>query len=222
MGQSSSDLFAARTEVGEDGVDAVLVDGAQGLGGYTDLDPAAHAADPEAALMQVRHEAAAGLVHVMRDVVSGRRTLAGDLAYTGHYAPRRVRLDSPWPGKRRPRQATGCGWRAMRENVRPLGGAGTGGPESRFRGAALPVMRRLDTASRALWQGGGGGARGGGKAGTGNREQGTGNREQGTGNREQGTGNREQGTGKREQGAGKDKGGAGCGQTRSGAVEAAR
>src|SRR5690606_6300620 len=77
------------------------------------------------------------------------------------------------------RQATGCGWRAMRANVRPLGGAGTGGPESRFRGAALPVMRRLDTASRALWQGGGGGARGEEK-----REPGTGNREQGTGNRE--------------------------------------
>src|SRR5690606_425551 len=177
MGQSSSDLFAAGTEVGEDGVDAVLVDGAQGLGGNTELDPAVLAGDPEAALMQVRHEAAAGLVHGMRDVVSGRRTLAGDLAYTGHYAPRRVRLDSPWPGKRRPRQATGCGWRAMRENVRPLGGAGTGGPESRFRGAALPVMRRLDTASRALWQGGGGGARGEEK-----REPGTGNREQGTGN----------------------------------------
>src|SRR5690606_37734769 len=134
--------------------------------------PAVLAGDPEAALMQVRHEAAAGLVHGMRDVVSGRRTLGGDLAYTGHYAPRRVRLDSPWPGKRRPRQATGCGWRAMRENVRPLGGAGTGGPESRIRGAAWPAMRRLDTASRALWQGEGGGASGGrGKGG--NREQGT-------------------------------------------------
>src|SRR5690606_41996977 len=118
MVQSSSDLFAAGAEVGEDGIDAVLVDGAQGGSGNTQLDPAVFAGDPEAALMQVRHEATAGLVHGMRDVVAGRRTLAGDLAYTGHYAPRRFRWGLPWPGKRRPRQATGCGWRAMRENVR--------------------------------------------------------------------------------------------------------
>src|SRR5690606_10702275 len=84
MIQSSSDLFAACAEIGEDGVDAVLVDGAHGVGGNTQLDPTVLAGDPEAALVEIGHEAAAGLVHGVRDVVAGRRSLAGYLAYTGH------------------------------------------------------------------------------------------------------------------------------------------
>src|SRR5690554_4794015 len=104
MVRSSSDLFAALAQVGEDGVDAVLVDGTQALGGNAQLHPAVLGSDPEAALVEVGHETAAGLVHRMRDVVAARRALAGDLADSGHKAPLWV-ADGPhggfpWPGKR--------------------------------------------------------------------------------------------------------------------------
>src|SRR5690349_13911884 len=84
MGQFSSDLLAAGAQVGEDGIDAVLVDGAQGGTGNTQLDPTVLRSHPEAALVKVGKEAATGLVHCMRDVVAGRRSLAGYLADTGH------------------------------------------------------------------------------------------------------------------------------------------
>src|SRR5690606_6220642 len=81
---SSSDLFAAGAEFGQNAFDAVLVDGAQCLRGNLQLDPAVLAGDPEAALVQVGQEAATGLVVGMRDVVAGLHALAGDLAYAGH------------------------------------------------------------------------------------------------------------------------------------------
>src|SRR5690606_26223786 len=86
----SSDLLAALAQVGEHGVDAVLVDGAQCSRGNAQLHPAVLAGDPEPALVQVRLEAAAGFVHRVRDVVASRRTLAGDLADSGHCTPRSV------------------------------------------------------------------------------------------------------------------------------------
>src|SRR5690606_26187573 len=88
MVQSSSDLLALLAQVGEDGVDAVLVDGAQGGGGNAELDPTVLRSDPEAALVEVGLEATTGLAVGMRDVVAGRRALAGDLADFGHCAPR--------------------------------------------------------------------------------------------------------------------------------------
>src|SRR5678815_3392954 len=88
MSCSSSDLFAAGAEFGQNAVDAVLVDGAQRVRGNPQLDPAVFAGDPETALVQVRQEAAAGLVVGVRDVVAGLHALAGNLAYAGHYAPR--------------------------------------------------------------------------------------------------------------------------------------
>src|SRR6476620_8202016 len=85
---SSSDLFAAGAEFGQNAVDAVLVDGAQRMRGNLQLDPAVLAGDPETALMQVGQEATTGLVVGVRDVVAGLHALAGNLAYAGHYAPR--------------------------------------------------------------------------------------------------------------------------------------
>src|SRR5690606_34752802 len=84
----SSDLLAAGTQLGQDRVDAVLVDGAHGSRGNAQLHPAVLAGDPEPALVQVREEAAAGLVVGVRDVVAGLHALAGDLANSGHNAPR--------------------------------------------------------------------------------------------------------------------------------------
>src|SRR5690606_4361698 len=88
MVQSSSDLQALLAQVGEHGVDAVLVDGAQGGGGNTELDPTVLRGDPEATLVEIGLEATTRLAVRMRDVVAGRRALAGDLADFGHWAPR--------------------------------------------------------------------------------------------------------------------------------------
>src|SRR5690606_18549724 len=80
----SSDLFAAGTQLGQNGVDAVLVDGAQGSSGNTQLHPTVLGGHPEAALVQVGEETAAGLVVCVRDVVAGLHALAGNLANAGH------------------------------------------------------------------------------------------------------------------------------------------
>ena len=83
-GRDSLDLFATGTEVGEDGVDAVLVDGAQGVGGNAQLDPALLAGDPEPALVQVRQPAAAGSVVGVGNIVAHLPALAGQLADARH------------------------------------------------------------------------------------------------------------------------------------------
>src|SRR5688572_13182202 len=84
MVQSSSDLFAAGAHVGEDGVDAVLVDRAQRVHGKTQLHPAVLRRNPEAALVKIGKETAAGLVVRMRDVVARLHALAGHLANSAH------------------------------------------------------------------------------------------------------------------------------------------
>src|SRR5690606_6698806 len=126
MVRSSSDLFAALAQVGQDGVDAVLVDRAQALGGNAQLHPAVLGSNPEAALVEVGHETAAGLVHRMRDVVAARRALAGDLADSGHKTPQWVADRSAW-GLYLARKAFGPavhvgihGRRAIRERCRGM------------------------------------------------------------------------------------------------------
>src|SRR3546814_15474255 len=75
----SSDLFAAGAQVGQDDVDAVLVDGAHGGCGNAQFHPTVLTGDPEAALVQVGEETAAGFVVGVRDVVAAHHALAGDL-----------------------------------------------------------------------------------------------------------------------------------------------
>src|SRR5450432_3926867 len=80
----SLDLFAATAQIGEYGLDAVLVDGTQGVGGNAQFHPAILARHPEAALVQVRQPAAPGFVVGMRHAIAGLRALATDLADFGH------------------------------------------------------------------------------------------------------------------------------------------
>src|SRR5690625_2828755 len=84
MIQSSSDLLATGTQLGDHGFDALLVDGAQCVVGYAQLDPALFAGNPETTLVQVRLPAATVLVVGVRDVVAGTHALACDLALTSH------------------------------------------------------------------------------------------------------------------------------------------
>src|SRR5690606_31640385 len=114
----SSDLFAAGTQLGQNGIDAVLVDGAQGSGGNTQLHPTILRGHPEAALVQVGEETAAGLVVCVRDVVAGLHALAGYLANAGHTHLERSGVAHS-PGDGGPAAASPWGGPcAMREGLR--------------------------------------------------------------------------------------------------------
>src|SRR5690606_18619490 len=79
--------FTTGAHVGQDGINADLIDSAQRLGGYTQADPAVFTFDPEPARLQVGKETTLGLVVGVRDVVAHHRALAGNLAYACHGSP---------------------------------------------------------------------------------------------------------------------------------------
>src|SRR5690606_24352627 len=104
-----------------------------------------------AALVQVRQEAAAGLVVGMRDVVAGLHALAGDLAYTGHVrTPRSAPSKVPVVGPHSP-GAFGLAGRRR-------------GPEAQRAGNYAPEIRRIASGWPCP-----GSSRGGGCPGTGCR-----------------------------------------------------
>src|SRR5690606_34960547 len=80
----SSDLFAAGTQLGQNGVDAVLVDGAQCSSGNTQLHPTVLGGHPEASIVQVGKETEACFVVCVRNVDAGLNDFAGNLANEGH------------------------------------------------------------------------------------------------------------------------------------------
>src|SRR5690606_15359937 len=81
----ASDLLATGTQLGDDGVDAVLVDGAQGGVGHAQADPAVLGFAPELAVLQVGQEAALGLVVGVGNVVTHHRCFTGHLADASHW-----------------------------------------------------------------------------------------------------------------------------------------
>jgi hypothetical protein len=72
------------THVSEHGIDAIFVDQAQSGAGDAQTHPAVFAFHPEAAVLQVGHEAALGLVVGVRNVVANHGTFAGDFTEFGH------------------------------------------------------------------------------------------------------------------------------------------
>src|SRR5690349_22602238 len=92
MVRSSSDLLAALAQLGNDDFDALLVDRAQTVAGHAQAHPALFARHPEAAFVKVRQPAAPRLVVGVGNIVSGKRSLSGDLADSGHCEPRRFRF----------------------------------------------------------------------------------------------------------------------------------
>src|SRR5437773_8874342 len=68
-----SDVLAARAQLGQDDVDAVLVDRAQPGVGQPQAHPAVLALDPELATLQVRHEPPPGPVVSVGNVVAHHR-----------------------------------------------------------------------------------------------------------------------------------------------------
>src|SRR3546814_20329294 len=99
---------------------------------------------PEAALVQVGEETAAGYVVGVRDVVAAHHALAGDLTSPGHDAPRQVSCCRPWPGRRRPRRVAGDAPRRAGTRILTGGRQEVGfrpGP-GRWIGRARPEKRR--------------------------------------------------------------------------------
>src|ERR1700752_1687819 len=79
-----SELHAPRAQLGDDLVEALLLDGAHAAGGQAQRDPALLGLEPEALRVQVRQEAAPPLVVGVGDAVTDSRLLAGDFADAGH------------------------------------------------------------------------------------------------------------------------------------------
>jgi len=88
MVQFSLDLFAASAELGDDGIDTILVDGTQCMIGHFQFDPTVFTGNPETAFVNVRQKSAAGGVIRMGDVVTRHHALAGYLANSTHGVPR--------------------------------------------------------------------------------------------------------------------------------------
>src|SRR5688572_31745007 len=81
---SSLQLDALEAQLGNDLLDALLLDRAQAAGRDAQADEATLALQPEALHVQVRQEPPATPVVRVGDRVAGHRPLAGDLTDSGH------------------------------------------------------------------------------------------------------------------------------------------
>jgi hypothetical protein len=72
------------THVSEHGINAIFVDQAQSGAGNAQAHPTVFAFHPEAAVLQVGHEAALGLIVGVGNVVTNHGTFAGDFTEFGH------------------------------------------------------------------------------------------------------------------------------------------
>src|SRR6187399_330901 len=79
-----SDLLAFGAHAGDDGLDAVLLDGAQTVGGNSQADPATLTLQPEALGVQIRQEAATLLVVGVGDAIADSNALSRDFADAAH------------------------------------------------------------------------------------------------------------------------------------------
>src|SRR5512144_303274 len=91
----ASDVRALGAQFREDDVDALLVDRAQRGVGKAQAYPAVLAFDPETAPLQVRHEAALGLVVGVGNVVAHHRALSRDDVASSHGSLLRLLLGRP-------------------------------------------------------------------------------------------------------------------------------
>src|SRR5450631_506723 len=76
--------FALGVQVCQHGLDAKLVDRAQGGIGDAQADPALLVFEPETAVLQVRQETTLGLVVRVRDAIANHRALLRDDTYARH------------------------------------------------------------------------------------------------------------------------------------------
>src|SRR5580658_2150958 len=77
-------LLALLAHLGNDHVDALLLDGPQAVRGHAQRHPALFRLEPETLVVQVRQEAATAAVVRVRDSIARGGALASDLADAGH------------------------------------------------------------------------------------------------------------------------------------------
>src|SRR5258706_16006809 len=77
-----SDLVSAGAQLGQNHVDALLVDRAQAGIAHTHVHPAVFALDPETAVLQIGQKPALGLVIGMGHAVTYHRLLSGFFKYS--------------------------------------------------------------------------------------------------------------------------------------------
>lgn len=77
-------LFAAGAHFGQNGVDTVLVDGADSVSGNAQANPAVFTFNPETTGLQVWQEATLGLIVGVRNIVARHWAFSGHLAYACH------------------------------------------------------------------------------------------------------------------------------------------
>src|SRR5690606_20637460 len=80
----SLNLFAASAQFRQNYVDAALVDDAHALGRNTQTHETLLGFDPETVMLQVRQETTTGFVVCVGNVVTGYRTLTGNLTDSRH------------------------------------------------------------------------------------------------------------------------------------------
>ena len=79
-----SDLLALLAQLGNDHIDALLLDGAHAMDGHAQGHPALFRLEPEALLVQVRQEAAPASIVRVRDAIARDGALASDFADARH------------------------------------------------------------------------------------------------------------------------------------------
>jgi hypothetical protein len=80
--------FAACTQISKNGINTVFVDGAQGIVGYAQANPAIFAFNPKLATLQVRQKAAFCFVVGVRNIVPYHWAFTRYLTYTSHDDPK--------------------------------------------------------------------------------------------------------------------------------------
>src|ERR1700744_5233192 len=91
------DLLALFAQLGDDHVDALLLDGAQSMRGHAQRHPALLRLQPETLAVPVRQEPAATFVVRVRDAIARSGALASDFADAGHRLNLQDQLVTEWP-----------------------------------------------------------------------------------------------------------------------------
>jgi hypothetical protein len=81
------DRHALRTQIGENGINALLVDGTKTGIGQAQTNPTVFRFDPKAAVLQIWQEAALGFVVGVGNIVTHHWGFARNLANTRHDVP---------------------------------------------------------------------------------------------------------------------------------------
>src|SRR6266478_427196 len=135
------ELVALGAQLGDDLVDAALLDGAHAAGGQPQGHPALFRLDPEALRVQVGQKAPALLVVSVGDSVPHGRLLAGDLANAGHTIT--LRDYSGLESRRFPRTALYTSLAARSQVSRFAGGEGSAYGAAPRRPAVTEAPRAL-------------------------------------------------------------------------------